>query len=93
MNHRISLLLLVGSRPAATQTVAADQPATANVNAAKAGPPISPYVYGQFIEHAGNFIYAALWAELLENRKFYCAVQPKPAMPPTPTHPTSIPRL
>ena len=54
----------------------------ANIDAAKSGPPISPYVYGQFIEHAGNLIYTTLWGEMLDDRKFYYAVQPKPAEDP-----------
>jgi alpha-L-arabinofuranosidase len=62
------------------------QPATpvANIEAARVGPPISPYVYGQFIEHAGNIIYAGLWSEMLDDRKFYFAVMPKPVEDPSP---------
>ncbi|MDZ7315191.1 MAG: alpha-N-arabinofuranosidase [candidate division KSB1 bacterium] len=33
--------------------------------------PIQPYIYGQFIEHLGRCIYGGLWAEMLEDRKFY----------------------
>ncbi|GAB4243955.1 MAG: hypothetical protein Kow00109_19840 [Acidobacteriota bacterium] len=36
--------------------------------------PISPYIYGQFIEHLGRCIYGGLWAEMLEDRKFYYPV-------------------
>ncbi len=32
--------------------------------------PISPYIYGQFIEHLGRCIYGGIWAEMLEDRKF-----------------------
>jgi alpha-N-arabinofuranosidase len=32
---------------------------------------ISPYIYGQFIEHLGKCIYGGIWAEVLEDRKFY----------------------
>lgn len=35
------------------------------------GTPISPYVYGQFIEHLGRGVYGGLWAEMLEDRKFF----------------------
>lgn len=41
------------------------------VNAAKTGAPINPYIYGQFIEHLGRCIYGGIWAEMLEDRKFY----------------------
>jgi alpha-N-arabinofuranosidase len=33
--------------------------------------PISPFIYGQFIEHLGRCIYGGIWAEMLEDRKFY----------------------
>ncbi len=44
------------------------------VDAAAVGAPISPYVYGQFIEHLGRCIYGGLWAEMLEDRKFFYPV-------------------
>ena len=44
------------------------------VDAAKTGAPISPYIYGQFIEHLGRCIYGGIWAEMLEDRKFYFPV-------------------
>ncbi|MDP2895905.1 MAG: alpha-L-arabinofuranosidase C-terminal domain-containing protein [bacterium] len=42
-----------------------------NVDATTTQPPISPYIYGQFIEHLGRCIYGGLWAEMLEDRKFF----------------------
>ncbi len=41
------------------------------IDAANKGAPISPYIYGQFIEHLGRCIYGGIWAEMLEDRKFY----------------------
>ncbi len=41
------------------------------LDAARTGAPISPYIYGQFIEHLGRCIYGGIWAEMLEDRKFY----------------------
>jgi len=38
------------------------------------GAPISKYIYGQFIEHLGRCIYGGIWAEMLEDRKFYYPV-------------------
>ncbi len=35
---------------------------------------ISEYVYGQFIEQMGNCIYGGIWAEMIEDRKFFYAV-------------------
>ncbi|MDI6845800.1 MAG: alpha-L-arabinofuranosidase C-terminal domain-containing protein [Candidatus Saccharicenans sp.] len=36
--------------------------------------PVSEYIYGQFIEHLGRCIYQGIWAEMLEDRKFYLPV-------------------
>ena len=33
--------------------------------------PVSKYVFGSFIEHIGTLIYRSMWAELLDDRKFY----------------------
>ncbi len=41
------------------------------------GAPISPMIYGQFIEHLGRCIYGGIWAEMLEDRKFYFPVTPE----------------
>ncbi len=42
-----------------------------NLDPKKTGAPISKYIYGQFIEHLGRCIYGGIWAEMLEDRKFY----------------------
>lgn len=34
---------------------------------------MSPYIYGQFIEHMGKCIYGGIWAEMLNDRKFWYA--------------------
>ncbi|MBR9998304.1 MAG: hypothetical protein KFF73_05000, partial [Cyclobacteriaceae bacterium] len=41
------------------------------IDPGKASTPISPLIYGQFIEHLGRCIYGGIWAEMLEDRKFY----------------------
>ena len=41
------------------------------IDAAKTREPISKYIYGQFIEHLGRCIYGGIWAEMLEDRKFF----------------------
>jgi len=40
-------------------------------------PPLSKYIYGQFIEHLGRCIYGGIWAEMLEDRKFHYGVGAK----------------
>lgn len=52
-------------------------PVTVQINTAKTAEPISPYIYGQFIEHLGWCIYGGIWAEMLEDRKFFYAVAAK----------------
>ena len=69
MNRRIGLLVFAGLWIAAQA-----QGATVNVDLSRPGAPISKYIYGQFIEHLGRCIYGGLWAEMLEDRKFYYPV-------------------
>ncbi|NLV41254.1 MAG: alpha-N-arabinofuranosidase [Candidatus Hydrogenedentes bacterium] len=52
-------------------------PSEARIDASKTGEPVSPYVYGQFIEHLGRCIYGGIWAEMLEDRKFFFPVDGK----------------
>src|SRR6516165_7937127 len=47
------------------------EPVRVSVEAGKTGEAISKYIYGQFIEHLGRCIYGGIWAEMLEDRKFY----------------------
>lgn len=58
------------------------QPVAATVDASQTGAPISPYVYGQFLEHIGGLVYGSLWSEMLDDRKFYYDVTNKPAEGP-----------
>jgi alpha-L-arabinofuranosidase len=56
------------------QAPAPSASATVTVDATKTGAPISKYIYGQFIEHLGRCIYGGIWAEMLEDRKFFYPV-------------------
>lgn len=47
------------------------QQRSVTIDAGKTGEPISKYIYAQFIEHLGRCIYGGIWAEMLEDRKFY----------------------
>jgi alpha-N-arabinofuranosidase len=53
-------------------------------------PPLSKYVYGQFIEHLGRCIYGGIWAEMLEDRKFYYDVGAKESPWKTAGNPTTV---
>jgi len=52
----------------------AGAPAEVTIDVSKTREPISPYIYGQFIEHLGRCIYGGIWAEMLDDRKFYFPV-------------------
>lgn len=39
--------------------------------------PMESYIYGQFIEHLGKCIYGGIWAEMIEDRKFWYSVGDK----------------
>lgn len=47
---------------------------TVGIDRAATGPAISPYIYGQFIEHLGRCIEGGIWAEMLADRKFFFEV-------------------
>jgi alpha-N-arabinofuranosidase len=46
-------------------------PLDIQVDIQKKAYPVNEMVYGQFIEHMGRCIYGGIWAEMLEDRKFY----------------------
>ena len=49
----------------------AGAPSEVTIDASQTRQPISSYIYGQFIEHLGRCVYGGIWAEMLEDRKFY----------------------
>jgi alpha-N-arabinofuranosidase len=56
---------------AASTEEASAQKSVVIIEASKTGEPVSKYIYGQFIEHLGRCIYGGIWAEMLEDRKFW----------------------
>ena len=64
-------LMIAGAR-----LVKADPPAAPQItiDATKVREPMSKYIYGQFIEHLRRCIYGGIWAEMLEDRKFFYPV-------------------
>ena len=56
----------------------------ATVHADSTRAPISPLLYGMFLEHIGGIVNRGLWAEMLDDRKFFSpvvAVESLPARP------------
>jgi alpha-N-arabinofuranosidase len=71
---KLSLLAAMSLLPLTALPAA---PLEVKVDAAKTGAPINPFIYGQFIEHMGRCIYGGIWAEMLEDRKFYFPITAK----------------
>jgi alpha-N-arabinofuranosidase len=56
--------------------IAAQGPATIGltIDGAQRSDPVTPYAYGMFIEPIGTLVARTLWAEMLDDRKFYFPV-------------------
>jgi len=61
----------------ATAVFAQTPAVQATIDASKTGAPISKYIYGQFLEHIGGIVNNNIWAEMLDDRKFYYPVTSK----------------
>ncbi|MEJ2596524.1 MAG: hypothetical protein P8100_15675 [bacterium] len=69
-NSAITLLLLFVLSACSSE----DYPVV-SIDISDTGQPIEKYIYGQFIEHLGRCIYGGIWAEMVEDRKFYYPVE------------------
>jgi alpha-L-arabinofuranosidase len=72
-----TVLCLPALAIAAPPAAHANRPIIADIDTAQVGRPISPYEYGMFIEHIGSLVYRSLWAEMLDDRKFYYPISSK----------------
>jgi len=70
------LLLSIASAALAQQAI--HSPIDVTVDAQKTMAPVSKYEYGMFTEHIRDSMYRALWAEMLEDRKFYFPINSAP---------------
>src|SRR5436305_9073530 len=55
---------------------------TVAIDTQKTAEPVSPYLYGEFIEHIGTLLHRCLWAEMIDDRKFYFPISSKDAAQP-----------
>jgi alpha-N-arabinofuranosidase len=55
----------------ASAAATAPTPVHAVIDAGKTFTPINPNLYGMFIEHIGSLMYNGVWAEMIDDRKFY----------------------
>lgn len=79
----IALQVLLFTGLFSTFLFAQTHPVTASIDASKTGAPISKYVYGQFLEHIGGIVNTNIWAEMLDDRKFYYPITSHPPAEPT----------
>ena len=56
---------------------ASPNPIVANIDASQTATPVSDNVFGMFIEHIAKTMYSSLWAEMLDDRKFYFPISSK----------------
>lgn len=73
--------LLLGSTMAATAQTGPAVPdqIKVTIDTKQTAAPITKYEYGQFIEHIALTMYSSLWAEMIDDRKFYFPItDPKP---------------
>jgi alpha-N-arabinofuranosidase len=61
----LALTLCLCIQPAAAQKI------VANIDISKTAEPVSNYIFGMFIENIGKTMYGPLWAEMIDDRKFY----------------------
>jgi len=64
-------------------SVAQTQTVNATIDASKTDAPISKYIYGQFLEHIGGIVNNNIWAEMLDDRKFYYPINSHPPTEPS----------
>ena len=67
----------LGSVSAQQNPAAPPENIAVNIDTQQTAPAVSPYEYGMFIEHIGNTMYSSLWAEMLDDRKFYFPITAK----------------
>ena len=69
--------------PAQQGGPSAPQPIAVTIDTQQIAAPISKYLYGGFIEHGGMLMYRSLWAEMIDDRKFYFPItSQEPPAPP-----------
>ncbi len=76
------LIVLISALFISRFAVAQNQPVRATIDVSKTGTPISKYLYGQFLEHIGGIVNNGIWAEMLDDRKFYFPITSQAAAEP-----------
>jgi alpha-N-arabinofuranosidase len=86
MNAKILMLAAAALWLGTAVAIAAQQAGPAvpgqlkvTIDTQQTSPPVSKYIYGQFIEHIGSTMYSSVWAEMLDDRKFYFPIKAESA--------------
>ncbi len=79
-----SILTLAMATNALPACAAAPQPIAVRIDATRRAAPVTRYEYGMFIEPIGGLVARTLWAEMLDDRKFYDPIGPASADTPPP---------
>jgi alpha-L-arabinofuranosidase len=69
--------------PPAKAAWAEPSPVAVTIDASVTSAPISKHVYGQFLEHIGPIVNHGLWAEMIDDRKFYGPIVETEPPPPS----------
>jgi alpha-N-arabinofuranosidase len=78
----LKALLLLAALLLSIFSSAQDKPVQATIDTSRTGAPISKYIYGQFLEHIGGIVNNNIWAEMLDDRKFYYPISSHPPAEP-----------
>jgi alpha-L-arabinofuranosidase len=85
LTRRAALLgtAALGVQAALSQSArAAASEISCRIDAGAEGPPLSPFLYGGFLEHLRGVITDCFWSELLADRKFYYSIGSAAPLPP-----------
>ena len=82
--NNISITLQVALLMGLCSTLLSAQTMTisATIDVSKTGAPISKNIYGQFLEHIGGIVNNGIWAEMLDDRKFFYPISSHPPAEP-----------
>ena len=73
----VAAALALAPTTPANAVIAHPQPIKVTIDGARHSDPVTCYEYGMFIEPIGNLVARTLWAEMLDDRKFYYPVIPQ----------------
>ena len=73
----VTLCLATGTAIAQQADSKPPERLSATIDTRQTSEPVSQYVFGMFIEHIAKTMYSSLWAEMLDDRKFYFPIVAK----------------